>query len=493
MEIWSLYNTVLIFGSYISPRSTQFLLLNSKFSMKGVYWILFFLFICCQNVKQSIVADDNPDSRPNIVFILSDDQRHDVLGSAGHPIIQTPHLDALAKQGTRFTHAFVTTPICAASRATILTGLVERTHGYTFGMEALSTDEMGMSYPKILRDHGYRTGFFGKIGVKMDVAPDLLFDEFSFRDRPYLTDKGHIDALNTSDALAFIENNSRNQPFCLSVSYSSAHAEDGDHLPGEEHHFAVIEPMKGKYAGVDMPLPRLGDNAVFEKHPDFLRQSLNRVRYHWRWDTPEKYQENMRAYYGLISGLDYMVGEIIQKLEEENLSDNTIIIYMGDNGYYMGERGFAGKWSHYDESIRVPLIIYDPRHRSESANHTIDELVLNLDIAPTILDLAAISIPTNYQGQSLLPFVKGRPVAEWRQSFFMEHLMVHPQIPRWEGVRTKDHVYARYLDQDPIYEYLHDLKTDPLQLENNANKESSKLKLEELRRMTDEYLGKFSF
>lgn len=432
------------------------------------------------------------DSRPNIIFILADDQRNDALGCAGHPIIKTPNIDKLAKDGIRFANAFVTTPICAASRATILTGLTERSHGYTFGKENLSRKEMNLSYPAMLKRSGYRTGFFGKIGIKMDYEPDSLFDVYSFRDRPYLTDKGHIDELNTQEAIAFLKNSNSAKPFCLSVSYSSAHAEDSDHMPGEEHHFPVIEAMKGKYQNSFIAPPRLGDTTIYSQHPDFLKNSMNRERYHWRWDSPEKYEKNMRAYYGLISGIDYMVGQLLSQLKKQGLDQNTIIIYMADNGYYLAERGFAGKWSHYDESLRVPLVIYDPRVKSTSYDRTNDQIVLNLDIPSTILDYASITIPTGYQGNSLRPFYNAENIKDWRVDFFCEHLMDHAQIPKWEGVRNSRYVYTNYFEQNPPYEFLHDLQTDPDQLINLRSDTSYAAILNDLRKQCADLSSNYS-
>ncbi len=110
-----------------------------------------------------------------------------------------------------------------------------------------------------------------------------------------------------------------------------------------------------------MPLPRLNDPAIYESQPDFLKKSINRQRFFWRWDTPEKYQTNMRAYFRMLSGIDHVVGRLVTELEKQGLADNTVIIYTADNGYYLGDRGFAGKWTHYEQSLRVPLIVYDPR------------------------------------------------------------------------------------------------------------------------------------
>lgn len=428
----------------------------------------------------------SPTNRPNIVFILTDDQRNDTLGCAGHPVIKTPVIDRLASQGMRFTNSFVTTSICAASRASFLCGVTERTHGYTFGKPPVKKHLVEASYPALLKKAGYRTGFFGKFGIRIEGSPDIMFDSFANRDRPYKKKNGHVDELNTRDALAFLESCTKDQPFCLSVSYSSAHAEDGNKTPGEFDHYRVIEKMRGRYKDAPVAPPKLNDPAVFEKQPGFLKTSLNRVRYFWRWDTPEKYATNMRAYYGLVSGIDYMAGELIAKLKEKGFADNTVIIYAGDNGYYMGNRGFAGKWSHYEESLRIPLIVYDPRLDPATMGKTSGRIALNLDVAATILDCAGIPAPEHYQGRSLLPLLHGKTPESWRHDLFCEHLMNHPQLPKWEGVRGERYVYACYFGQVPEYEFLHDLEKDPDQLTNFAGDPGYRKILAEFRNRSSE-------
>ena len=183
-------------------------------------------------------------NRVNILFFLVDDQRNDTLGCAGHPIIKTPVIDRLAVEGVRFRNAFVTSSICAASRASIFTGLTERTHGYTFGKPPVPAKYSQTSYPILLKNAGYRTGFFGKYGVNMDVSPKRMFDEFAEQDRPYLRNGRHIDEINTERAIEFLNGSRKEQPFCLSVSFSAVHAEDENHLPGRKGHYPVIHAVK---------------------------------------------------------------------------------------------------------------------------------------------------------------------------------------------------------------------------------------------------------
>jgi arylsulfatase A-like enzyme len=422
---------------------------------------------------QATVVAETPATaeRPNIVFLLIDDQRNDTLGCAGHPIIKTPVIDRLASDGVRFRNAFVTTSICAASRASFLTGLYERTHGFTFGTPPLSRAHMLNSYPVLMRAAGYRTGFVGKYGVKTQgkIEKDL-FDVYKPHNRnPYFHRQAdgslrHETEVAGDSAIAFLESNPKDKPFCLSVSFNAVHAEDNDKLD----HFPWPKAVNGMYDDVTIPAPRLSDPAIFENQPEFLKNSMNRKRYFWRWDTPEKYQKNIRAYYRMISGVDHVTGRIRAALETLGVADNTVIIYMGDNGYYMGDRGFAGKWSHYEQSLRVPLIVYDPRAPRAARGVVRDEIALNVDVPATMLDLAGVERPVSYQGEALSPLLRDEGVATWRTEFFCEHLMKRADIPKWEGVRGERYVYARYFEQKPVYEFLHDLKSDPDQLLNLA-------------------------
>ncbi len=406
---------------------------------------------------------------PNIIFFLSDDHRSDFLSIANHPVVKTPNIDGLAKQGVRFTNMFVTTSICAASRATIFTGLYERTHKYTFGTPPIANAHCDASYPILLRKAGYTTGFIGKFGVAIPRAyRPKMFDYFKPLHRhPYFKkqpdgSKRHITQLAGDHAIQFIDQQKPDKPFQLSVSFNAPHAEDAD----KKNHYPHPKVVQHLYKDVTIPKPHLSDPAVFNAHPQFLRKSMNRDRYFWRWDTPEKFQKNAKDYFRMISGVDYAIGRVVKHLKQKKLLQNTVIIFTGDNGYYLASRGFAGKWSHFEESLRVPLVIFDPRIPKDKRHRVNKKMVLNLDIAPTILAYANITPPKLHQGRPLKPLVDDAPVKNWRTDFLCEHLMDHPAIPKWVGVRDQRYVYARYFQQNPPYEFLHDLKTDPQQLKN---------------------------
>ena len=211
---------------------------------------------------------------------------------------------------------------------------------------------------------------------------------------------------------------------------------------------------------------------------------MGRIRWKWRFDTPEKYQEKVKGYYRMITTIDDNLGRIRDKLTAKNLDQNTIIILIGDNGYFLGERQLAGKWLMYENSIRVPLIVYDPR---ANESNTINEMVLNIDVAPTILDLAGADIPTTIQGESLLKLSQNQEVG-WRSEFLCEHLFDLPNIPMSEGMRTEKWKYFRYNDYQENEE-LYDLLTDPLEINNLVGDPGHMELLMKLRKKVDAKIG----
>ena len=349
-------------------------------------------------------------NKPNIIFILTDDQRWDALGYSGNDIIKTPEMDKLASQGVYFKNAIVTTPICSASRSSIFSGVYERTHKYSFGSDQIREEYMTHSYPNLLKDAGYYTGFFGKFGVKYpkmtalfdEVENIIQGDEPDRRGYYYKKLNGktvHLTRYAGQKALDFIENAPRDKPFSLSVSFNAPHAQDNAPL----QYFWQEEPDK-LYQNMNMPDPDISEDEYFNRLPAAVRTGFNRLRWTWRYDTPEKYQHSVKGYYRMINGIDLEIAKIRKKLEETGQDKNTVIIFMGDNGYFLGERQLAGKWLMYDNSLRVPLIIYDPR---VNEHRDVDDMALNIDVTATILDLAGVKIPDAYHGKSLVPLVTG--------------------------------------------------------------------------------------
>lgn len=426
--------------------------------------------------------------RPNIIFILTDDQRWDAIGYAGNPLVTTPEMDALASAGVYFKNAFVTTPICAASRASFLTGMQERVHGYNFQTGPINDSYMQNAYPKLLKEAGYTTAFFGKLGVNYD-SKDKLFDVYDEYDRNnqyhdkrgyyYKTianDTVHLTRYTGQQALNFIDSIDNKKPFCLSLSFSAPHAHD----PAPDQYFWQDETNM-LLQDVTIPKAELSDDKYFYQLPKPVRDGFNRLRWTWRFDTPEKYQHSVKGYYRMIAGIDLEITKIRKQLVEKGLDKNTVIILMGDNGYFLGERQLAGKWLMYDNSIRVPLIIYDPRN---PMHQDVNEMALNIDVPATILDLAKVKQPSTWQGKSLIPVVNAKAKSLNRDTILIEHLWEFSEIPPSEGVRTSDWKYFRYVNNKSDEE-LYNLQKDPKETTNLAANKKYRTQLLNLRAKCD--------
>ena len=482
--------------------------------------------------KSAPARRGDASERPNILFLLTDNQGWNMMGCAGNPIIHTPNMDKLADGGVRFTNAFVTTPICAASRASILTGLYRRKHEFTFLTPPLRTQFTDISYPALLRAAGYRTGFIGKFGIESNgkllvedekVTLKKMFDHFDnfehwglfkgspngyfveqpdrrpfscggwgrrgFRRKgrhptfpPEDSTKRHLTDITGEKAINFLRECKPDQPFCLSISFNAPHAQDND-----PRQYIWPESVDGLYQDVTIPEPENSDPAFFEAQPEFLKTSLSRERWYLRFDTPEKFQRMMKGVYRMVSGVDVVIGKILEEIKSLGMDKNTIIIFMSDNGMFFGERGLSDCWLMHEESIRVPLIIFDPRADEQLQGITPEQMVLNVDIAPTILALARLKVPQEMQGRSLLPLLSGRK-PEWRTDFLCEHLFEHSKIPKSEGVRTERWKYIRYFEQRPVYEELYNLENDPHEACNLVGDPKYVKELGQLRKRCDELL-----
>lgn len=454
------------------------------------YWILTaigFATLMLLSFKKKDIQE--APRQPNIIFLLTDDQRYDALGVMGNPIIQTPHMDKLASEGILFQNAYVTTSICAVSRASLLSGQYESRHNIHDFATDFTPEALAKTYPMLLKNAGYTLGSIGKFGVGTH-PPEEIFD-FWVNTEPgksqpdyIMTDKNgnnihDTDTINNA-IQAFLDTFGQQKPFCLSVSFKAPHEQDG--------HPPIYIPQaryKDYYKDVTIPSPATADPRYWNSFPDFFRTDTNIARERWKglFGTPALYQENVKNYYRLITGVDDVVGEMMKKLEKLGIAENTIIIFMGDNGFLMGEHGLEGKWYGYEESIRVPLFIYDPMLPDKIRKIRPQQLALNIDIAPTILSMAGVPVPTEMQGVNLIDVLENN-IPE-RQDFFYQHYFWgSPKIPKVEGVVTKDFKYMNYIEHH--YEELYDTKHDPHETLNLATDPSYKAKLEELRKRHEE-------
>jgi arylsulfatase A-like enzyme len=445
--------------------------------MKRTFVLLLFL------THFSCFAQQETQPKPNIIFILTDDHRWDALGANGNKIIQTPNLDALSKKGFLFKKSYVTTSICCISRASLLTGQYKSRHQINDFKTDLKPEALQKSYPILLKNAGYKIGFVGKYGVGLNHPIDY-FDYWSCskKEQPDYTlinrqgKKIHNTDSVGHDIEIFLNKFSQQGPFCLSVGFKAPHE-----LDGKPPTFPTQERFDNLYKNITIPLPETADPKYWNSFPDFFRTEQNVARERWLplFSTPELYQQTVKSYYRLITGVDEVVGNMVNQLKKLGIEKNTVIIFMGDNGFYLGEHGLEGKWYGHEESIRVPLIVYDPRIPTGNNGKVIDKIALNIDIAPTILSLAKIEIPSTMQGTNLIDLINGK--LPERKDFFYEHTYSKsPKIPNVEGVVTKDFKYMVYTEHG--YEELYNIKTDPKEKINLATNSKYTTKLMQLRK-----------
>ena len=396
---------------------------------------------------------------PNIIFILTDDHRWDAMSSMGHPFIKTPHLDRLAEEGILFENAFVTTSLCSPSRASFLTGLYPHRHGVV--TNHTPWDNRNVTFLELLKTKGYETAFIGKWHMPGKKLPRLRgVDRFiSFTKEggqgiyyscPLIIDgveaerKGKYITEDLTDfALEFIEKQ-RTSPFCLYLSHKAVH-------------FGFRPPphLKGIYKDADLQLPPESDTWITytDNHPFVGALVPMNVLY--------------RNYCETVASVDEQVGRILAKLEEMQIFDDTIIIYAGDNGHFWGEHGLYDKRLAYEESIRIPFIVRYPELVKDPGRRA-SQMVLNIDLAPTLLDIVGIDIPLNIQGQSIKTILQSSAAAG-RQSWLYEHFPVFPiPIPGITGVRTIRHKYIEY-QNDKRPREIFDLDSDPKERQNIIN------------------------
>ncbi len=352
--------------------------------------------------------------RPNLIVLLTDDQRWDTLGCYGNRIIHTPHLDALAARGVTFDRAFVTTSICAPNRACILTGQYCARHGMWEFDRELPPEQLAQTYLALLKQAGYRTGFIGKYGV--GKPPDELLDfnrafpgQGNFVVRQSDGTTIHLDRLMGLQAVEFLEGCRPDQPFQLSVSFKGPHVQDSPSVKSVQYPYDPEREIAELYRDITIPPPPTANSDLFERFPDFIKNSENRSRWAVRYWGPERTQESLKGYYRLISGVDLAVGRIVAALERLGLAENTVIVFTSDHGQYLGDYGLAGKWYPHEVSIRVPLIVHDPRLPESRRGVRTQEFALSIDLAPPCSISQGWTSRRACRAGASSPFCGGRP------------------------------------------------------------------------------------
>ncbi|MCA9435574.1 MAG: sulfatase, partial [Candidatus Omnitrophica bacterium] len=420
----------------------------------------------------AIASNAQSPQKPNIIFILVDDMRWDQLGITGHPFVQTPNIDRIGKEGVIFDNAFVCTPLCSPSRASFLTGQYPHTH------RIINNDRNGLgfishklvTFPQLLRRAGYETAFIGKWHMGADDSRRPGFDRWvSFVGQGLFIDPvvnvdglptqctGYMTDLLNDWAVDFIEQ-PRDKPFLLYLSHKAVHR---PYLPAERH--------ENLYAGEKMPVypevqgDKEGKPALYREGPKVDVRTIegaspepSEPRYGRGEDNESIYLDHCRS----LAAVDDGMGQIFEALERTGQLDNTLIIFTSDNGFTFGEHGeFNNKRVAYDPSIRIPLLIRYPKLIPPGS--TRDQLVLNVDFAPTLYALTGVEAPIPIHGKSLLG-VMADGAAPLREAFLAEYFLekVTPRHATWQAVRTKDWKYIEYPELDGMNELYH-LTEDP--------------------------------
>ena len=417
------------------------------------------------------LADGAP-VKPNFVFVLTDDQRWDALSVVQHeqgdrgrfPWFQTPNMDRLAAEGTRFRNAFVVNSLCAPSRTCFLTGRYSHLNGVANNHTPFPTNNV--THATLLRAAGYVTGYIGKwhMGVQRGQRPGFDYSasfigQGHYEDCPFQINgvatptKGWVDDVSTDFAIEFIKKN-KGKPFSLTIGYKSPHGP-----------FTPPERAKDRFANaVIRPVPNMETPAAFKKNQPVGRNRLN------------------LNYFRCISAVYDDLGRLLATLNELSLAENTVVFFASDNGYYLGEHGLGDKRSAYDESMRIPFVVRYPKLGVH--DKTVDEMVLNIDLAPTLLDFAGLPVPKEIQGRSLRPLVEGKFVS-WRKAWFYEYFFEHNfPTPPILAVRTDTAKLIQYPGHDDWTE-LFDLKADPYEMKNLMGDPAHKKLLAQMKREFD--------
>lgn len=426
-----------------------------------------------QPAASAVVAPGQLATRPgvrprNIVFILSDDHRYDAMSFLGHPFVQTPHMDRLAREGAHVRNAFVTTALCSPSRASILTGTYAHRHGVVDNFTSIPP---GLpNFGEYLQQARYQTAYVGKWHIGNDAdAPQPGFDYWvSFRGQgQYLPNppqtmlnvngtrvpqRGYITDELTDYAVQWLDQTARDRPFMLYLSHKGVHA---DFVPPERY--------KGSYASapVTPPATMAPEAAVAGNFPTWVRNQRNswhgvEFPYHSTLDVAEYY----RRYLETLRGVDDSIGRVLAWLEQHDLLDSTLVVYMGDNGFAFGEHGLIDKRTAFEWSMRVPMLVHAPGVVKPGT--TVEGIVANIDVAPTLLEAAGLERPAHMDGHSFLPLARGETVPSWRDALLYEYYWEYsfPQTPTQFALRGNRYKYVfthGVWDLDMLF----DLQEDP--------------------------------
>jgi len=435
----------------------------------------------------------DPNRRPNIIVIVVDDLRWDELGVAGHPYIETPHIDGLARDGARFSNAFHSVPLCSPNRASILTGQYPSRHGIIDNVARNRMSHRLQTFPRALQREGYETAFFGKWHMGNDPTPRPGFDEWAaipgqgrtmdpelYEDGRVHAVEGYITDVLTDRAISFIDRD-RDRPFFIYIGHKAIHPDaiqldDGSvdlsrpraYVPAPRHQGRYEEKVFPRRPNVVASAEELTDK------PALRRALLNK-------SSPEMVElfgeeeldfgtreETIRRRSQMMLAVDESLGRIVEALEARGILDDTFILLTSDNGFFYGEHCLSlERRLPYEESIRTPLLVRYPP--AVDAGREIEDLVASVDIAPTVLEIAGAPVGDHVQGRSFVPLLQGT-AAEPRESVLIEFYTYENPFPwlldmDYRAIRTREYKYIHWMHH-PDENELYDLVSDPYETRN---------------------------
>lgn len=433
--------------------------------------------------------------RPNVLFVMTDDQRWDAMSCAGNRILRTPNMDRVAEGGVRFSEAFVTNSLCSPSRGTILTGLYSHTHGVTTNERGSHYFRVGtVNFPMLLQEAGYYTALVGKWHIASEPAgfdhwlilpgQGAYIDPVMISKGSRMQFRGHVEDVIGDQALETLKSRPTDRPFCLLYQFKAPHR---TWIPARR--------FEKTYDGITIPEPPTFDVALSGR-PAAVRNSDMQIRDMIDFQNrgvpaslPPKerkrrnFQLFLKNYYRTLLGVDENLGRVLDYLDKEGLAENTLVIYTGDNGFFLGEYGMFDKRLMYEPSIRVPMLVrYPAAIRAGQVDR--EHMVLNNDIHYTILDYCGVKRPAALpvHGESWRPILDGRQTP-WRDSWLYEYFEYpgYHCVGKHRGVRTKRWKFIHYIQEPQEYE-LFDLQNDPQERRNLYNDPAHRQQVDEMRK-----------
>ena len=478
--------------------------------MNDLKSILLSLIFLASHSSQLLAQTSTKAKQPNIVFIISDDHAFQAIGAYGGKLMPTPNIDRIAKEGAIFQNSFVTNSICGPSRATLLTGKYSHQNGYTINEKKFDVNQFLFS--RLLQENNYQTAWVGKWHLGnlpqgfdyfniLRGQGNYYNPDFISSNKDTIKQNGYVTNIITDKSLDWLNTRDPNKPFCLVIGEKATHREWIPDLPDlgvyDEIDFPIpsnfFDTYEGREAAMhqDMTVEktmrmnedvkvhmdyitgdfkRLNDEqrAVLKKYYDGVTKEFDEKKLSGKELSKWKFQRYMKDYLAVAKSMDRNIGKILDYLDKNNLVENTVLVYVSDQGFYLGEHGWFDKRFMYEESLKTPFLIRYPTLIKPGTHIT--RFASNIDWAPTILDLAQVKIPAEVQGVSLVPVLKNNQVKQWKDELYYhyyEYPEPHHVSPHF-GIRTPQYKLIRFYNAKTNWEF-YDLKKDPSEMKNSIH------------------------